>query len=90
MIPTTIPDALVKPGTVRKVIAAPNGDLTDDNIRPVEAIVSRDEATDLAAISVRLELEPGEIERLTAGQPVWLTMLGGLAPFYVEVGEAVT
>lgn len=86
MIPTTIPDELVEPGTVRRVVSAPNGDLLDDHIRPVEALVSSDAATGLAAIRVRLVLEEGELERLTAGQPVWLTMLGGLSPFHVEVG----
>lgn len=85
MIPTTIPDELVKPGTVRRVFSAPNGDLMDDTIRPVDALVSRDPDTDLASIQVRLVLEDGELERLMAGKPVWLTMLGGLAPFYVQV-----
>lgn len=85
MIPTSIPDELVKPGTQRRVFAAPNGDMLDDNIRPCEALISRDEATNLAAIRVRLELEPCEAEAIAAGKPVWLTMLGGLAPFDVQV-----
>lgn len=85
MIPTTIPDELIEPDSLRRVIAAPNGDLLDDKIRPVEALVSRDPDTDLVAIKVRLELEDGELERLASGRPVWLTMLGGLAPFDVQV-----
>ena len=85
MIPTTIPDELIKPDSQRHVIAAPNGDLLDDNIRPVEALIERDPPTDLVAIKVRLVLEDGELERLTSGKPVWLTMLGGLAPFDIQV-----
>jgi hypothetical protein len=85
MQPTTIPDDLIEPGTVRRVISAPNGDLLDDNIRPVEALISRDRPTQLAAFKMRLTLEPGELERLMAGKPVWLTMLGGVAPFSVDV-----
>lgn len=87
MIPTSIPDDLIEPGTVRRVFAAPNGDLLDDQIRPCEALISRHPETDLAAVHVRLDLEAGELEKLNAGEPVWLTMLGGLAPFDVRVGE---
>jgi hypothetical protein len=85
MIPTPIPDDLVKDGAQRRVFTAASGDLLDDNIRPVDALISRDDATGLAAVQVRLVLEGDEIERLTAGKPVWLTMLGGLAPFDVQV-----
>ncbi|GAA2037412.1 hypothetical protein GCM10009740_31530 [Terrabacter terrae] len=85
MRPTSIPDELVEPGTLRKVISAPNGDLLDENIRPVEALISRDPATQLAAFRMRLVLEGGELEDLQAGKPIWLTMLGGIAPFDVQV-----
>lgn len=88
MIPTSIPDELVEPGTVRRVFAAPNGDMLDDDIRPCEALISADPATGLAAVRVRLVLEPGELERLTDGRAVWLTMLGGLSPFDVKVEDA--
>lgn len=87
MQPTVIPEDLVEPGTVRRVISAPNGDLVDDNIRPVDALISRDEPTGLAAFRMRLVLEPGELDRLIAGKPVWLTMLGGVAPFSVTVED---
>ena len=88
MIPTPIPDELVKPGTERRVFAAPDGSLVDDAIRPCEALISRDEDTNLASIAVRLEFEPGEREAISAGAPVWLTMLGGLAPFAITVEGA--
>jgi hypothetical protein len=84
MRPVTIPDELIQPGTVRRVFAAPNGDLTDDQIRPAEALIRRGE-DDLAVISCMLELEPGDLERLQSGGRVWLTMVGGLAPFDVTV-----
>ena len=87
MQPTPIPDELIEPGTVRRVISAPNGDLLDDNIRPVDTLISRDEPTQLAAFRMRLVLEDGELERLQAGKPVWLTMLGGVAPFSVAVED---
>jgi len=85
MRPTSIPDELVEAGTLRKVISAPNGDLLDDNIRPVEALISRHDATQLAAFRMRLVLEDGELEALQAGKPVWLTMLGGITPFDLQV-----
>lgn len=87
MQPVPIPEDLIQPGTVRRVISAPNGDLLDDNIRPVEALISRDESTELAAFSMRLVLEEGELQRLMEGKPVWLTMLGGVAPFSVTVED---
>jgi len=85
VIPTPIPDELIADGEHRRVFAAPDGDLLNEDIRPVEALISRDSSTDLAAIKVRLVLEDNEIDRLQAGKPVWLTMLGGLTPFDVQV-----
>lgn len=87
MQPTPIPDELVVGEKKRVVFSAPNGDLLDDHIRPCEALVSRDSETGLAAATVRLVLEPGELARLQAGAPVLLTMLGGLAPFDVTVED---
>jgi hypothetical protein len=86
LIPTPIPDDLVRPGTVRQTFNPPNDHPGDAEIDPCEALVSRG-AGDLAAVHVRLELEPGEIERLLAGEPVWVTQLGGLLPTSVVVGE---
>lgn len=84
MRPTMIPGELVRPGTVRQIVSAPDGDLTNDQIRPVEALIKRGEA-DLAELSMMLELEEGELEHLANGGKIWLTMLGGIAPFRVEV-----
>ena len=84
MRPVPIPDELVEPGSVRRVFSAPNGDLTDDQIRPAEALIRRG-PDDAAVISCMLELEEGDLERLLAGGRVWVTMLGGLVPFDVTV-----
>lgn len=84
MRPVIIPDELVQPGTVRRIIAAPDGDLTHDEIRPVESLISRG-PDDVARLSMMLELEDGELDRLAAGGKIWLTMLGGVAPFDIVV-----
>lgn len=84
MIPVTIPDELVQPGSVRRVIAAPDGDLTNDEIRPVESLIKAG-PDGVAQLSMMLQLEDGELEHLVNGGRVWLTMLGGIAPFHVEV-----
>lgn len=84
MIPTTIPDTEIWEGATRRVFAAPNGDLTDDSIRPVEALI--DAVGDgTARINVRCALEEGELEKLQAGGHVWISFLGGIFPFCVDV-----
>lgn len=85
MRPIPIPDELVEPGTVRRIIAAPDGDLTNDTIRAVESLISAD--TDgIALLSMMLVLEDGELEKLqTGGGRIWLTMRGAVAPFDVRV-----
>lgn len=87
MRPTPIPDAEVWDGGVRRVIAAPNGDLNDPDIGPVEAII---DATEMGRrYSVRLTLEPGELDALRGGGVVWLTVLGAqIQPFAVSVAGA--
>jgi hypothetical protein len=84
MRPVMIPDELVQPGTVRRIIAAPDGDLTNDEIRPVESLISRG-PSNVAQLSMMLELEDGELEHLQSGGKIWLTMLGAVSPFDVVV-----
>lgn len=84
MRPMMIPDELVQPGSVRRIVAAPDGDLTNDDIRPVESLITEGSGG-LAQLSMMLELEDGELEHITAGGKIWLTMLGGIAPFNVLV-----
>jgi len=45
MRPVPIPDELVPPWGERKVISPPDGDLLNEEIAPVEAIVSTDAET---------------------------------------------
>lgn len=81
MLPTRIPDHLVKPGSVRQVATAPD-DPRYAHVEDCEALVERG-ADDLAQVRVRLELEPGELEDLQAGGHVWVTFVGGILPFNV-------
>ena len=83
MRPAPIPDQ-VAPGTRRVVMAAPNGDLTDDNIRPVEALVTQE--PDARWYTVMLVLESGDLELLKAGHPIWLSFAGGVPVFAISTG----
>lgn len=80
-----IPDSAVWEGGVRKVIGPPQGHDATGDVRPLEAVV--DVSTLGPCYSIMCVLEPGDLERLTAGEPVWLTMFGGVAPISVAVGE---
>jgi hypothetical protein len=85
--PTPIPDAEVFEGGKRMVIAGPDGDLTGD-IRPVEAILSAFEG--VPAFSLRIALEPGDLERLQSHGVFWLTVAGRqLQPFSLHVPDEV-
>jgi hypothetical protein len=82
--PTPIPDNEIWTGAQRVVFAAPNGDLTDAVIAPVEALVDRS-PSGFTCASVRCALEPGDLEKLTAGGTVWVTFYGRMTPFSVDV-----
>ncbi len=84
MRPTPIPDEIA-PGTRRVVVAAPNGDLTDDNIRPVEPLVTEEAGG--RWYTVMLVLEPGDLDLLEAGQPIWLSFAAGVPVFQVSTGN---
>lgn len=89
MIPIPVPDHCVPAGCKRIVIAGPNGDLTDDQIRPVEAVVGI--VDDEPLICVLVELEAGELARLAALErpAVWLTVRADhLVPFSLHVADA--
>ncbi len=83
MRPAPIPDE-VAPGTRRVVVAAPNGDLTDDNIRSVETLVTQEPGGQW--YTVMLVLEPGDLDLLEADQPIWLSFAGGVPVFHVSTG----
>lgn len=85
MFPVTIPDELVLEGTVRRIFAAPDGDLTNEAIAPVESLIRRADDGVTAQIMMQLVLEPGELELLAEGGRVWLTMLGAVVPYNLRV-----
>jgi hypothetical protein len=88
--PTPIPDAEIWPGAVRLVLAAPSGDLTGDGssvdqAAAVEILVDRGQNTGAPRCCVRFELESGDLEKLTAGGTVWLSVYGRLPVFCMDV-----
>lgn len=83
MRPAPIEDDQIIPGTVRKVIGPPDGDLTG-NIRPVEACMTRLESGALT-YSVRCILEDDDLEKLARGGAVWITFIGLIPPFDIQV-----
>lgn len=85
MRPTPIPDAEVWEGAVRKVFAAPGGDLTHAQIAPVEALIDTSPATGGMTASVRCVLEGDDLDQLRAGGTVWLTFWGGMIPWAATV-----
>lgn len=86
--PIPIPDECVGPGVRRVVIVPPDGDMTNERIRAVEALAGK--VDDEYRICVLVTLDPGELERL-ADMPnpaVWLTMLTPqIPPFSIEVAD---
>lgn len=80
-----------KPRFVRSVIAAPGGDLTDEAIRPVEALAGVEpfDGVDVTAIYVALRPEGDDLARLAGGALLWLRIIGapGLYPFAVYVAD---
>jgi hypothetical protein len=86
MRPVPIPDNAVWAGGQRVVMAAPDGDLTNSTIAPVEVVVDQVESTGGLCYSARCALEPGDLEKLQAGDHVWVSFYGGVMPFSVDVG----
>lgn len=87
MRPAPIPDSDVWDGSRRIVIAPPDGDLTSTDIAPVEALIGQAEDGG-PLISVRCVLEPGDLDKLAKGGPVWVTFLSPqLVPFAIEIAE---
>ena len=80
-----IPDNEIPADAHRIVMAPPDGDLTRTDIAPAEMIVQQ--GPHGLQYSARMVLEPGEREAIAAGAPVWLTFIGGVAPFSAHVDE---
>lgn len=87
MRPIPIKDSLIKPGTEKIVISAPNGDLTDNNIRPVEATLEIEPSSGLPLLTVMCTLEDDDLEKLIKGGFVMISFLGHMVPFEVFVIE---
>lgn len=86
MRPTPIPDDEVWPGHQRMVIGPPVGEPVHGEIRPVEMLVSIDGRPPV--FSARCVLDPGDLERLAAGEPFWISLWGHVVPFDVAMTEA--
>ncbi|GAB2964375.1 hypothetical protein [Saccharothrix stipae] len=87
MRPTSIPAEAVWKGARRIVLAAPDGDLLNPDIAPLEVVI--DEVTvngeTAPRFNVRCALEPGDLEKLAAGGHVWVSFYGGMVPMCVDV-----
>lgn len=82
-----MPDECIPPGCKRVVIAAPNGDLMDDSVRPVEACVGLTEDMGLC-YTILVQLDEGDLERLAETPAIWLSMYTPQIPvFAIEVAD---
>lgn len=86
MRPTVWPDEEVWDGAERVVMSAPNGDLTHEVISAVECVKWTSEVLSCHAYTLKLVLEPGDLEKLQAGDPVLLTFFGSMPPWDAQVG----
>lgn len=86
---TPIPDKEIWAGAHRIVVSPPDGDLTNDKIRPVEMLV--EEVPDFPGVpvfSALCTLEPGDLETLRNEGNIWITFYGGVIPFCATVAAA--
>lgn len=83
-----IPDDEVRPGSIRRVISAPDGDLTGaGGIEAVEALI--DEGRLGREFWLRIVLEPGDLEDLERDGRFWLVVSGcHLQPFRLVAAYA--
>lgn len=75
-----IPDARVWNGARRTVLLPPDGDMTNEQIAPVEVLADTDELGQRVCILV--ELEQGDVQKLTANGQFWLIMYGRQLPVF--------
>jgi hypothetical protein len=98
LVPVPIPAELIPPGGQRAVIAPPGGDLTNDDIRAVEAVLSLDGGP---CYRMLIEVEEKDLEVWGIALPegwreqgwrlprFWLFSFGPhLHPFAIETGGA--
>lgn len=87
MRPIPIPDELVVGGLRRFVVAAPDGDLTNEEVGAVEVLAGIDPKMGICQ-TILVALEAGDLERLTEHPAIWLSMYTPQLPvFSVEVAD---
>jgi hypothetical protein len=86
--PTPIPDDELEanPGCRRQVIGPPPGFDYDGPIAAIEALVGISEELGTTVYRFRCVLEDDDLERLTAGMPVWVSFCGRVVPWSIQVG----
>lgn len=71
------------------IVAGPSGDLTDDVIRPVEALVGPVTVGEeiAPAFHIKVEFEPEDLKKIESGTKCfWLILYGSrIQPFAVEM-----
>lgn len=85
MRPTPIPDEGVPAGWQRIVMSAPNGDLLDDTIAPLEVIVTDDPEMGRVFVS-RWMPDAEDLARLQAGEPLRMVLWSAQVPVCLAVG----
>lgn len=88
MRPSPIPDDEMFAGHQRVTFSKPEGEEFEE-VLPVEVQATIDEEMGLPMMRVRIELEPGDAERLAAGEPFWLTFWGHMPIFDVAMVEPI-
>lgn len=87
MRPTAIPDAEIMQGHTRVVMGPPRGNDLTGEIRAVEMLAApADEGG--WVYRARCVLEDGDLERLAAGEPFWLSFWGHVVPFDIAMTDA--
>lgn len=87
MRPVPIPNSEIWQGSERRVFSAPDGNLLNPLIAPVEALV--DKASDgVPRFSVMCALEANDLTKLEDNGHVWVSFYGGIVPFSVDIKRA--
>jgi hypothetical protein len=87
--PTPIQDDEVPENHIRRVIGPPNGDLTDVDIAPVEALIHREMVgkDDYLVYAVKCVLEEGDLDKLKTGGFIWVEFISHVVPFRLSVED---
>lgn len=83
MRPAPIPDAIAMTTPGRRIVVGPPGNNLDSDIAPVEAMALT--LPQHMEYSVRCVMEDGDREKLDNGEAIWVTFVGSIPPFRVEV-----